>query len=434
MVFRILILACLVSFFSCDKNDNEELCSVEDCDFLNPYSFTLYPIKNGVEVAYGINFIVDGAGKSCLPEKLQFFISDDNVKFEEVDKKDEEDNSFVIENLDDGKIYFLKMINYHSTLDSHDSPIRSIVPGNVKFPRLVENPIQFNQDAVEDIRVSPNGNRFVFRRNTNDWRVGELNVIGSGKEVFQNAFQGEWNPNSSEDISFVQDTLVDILESLQGRTSRALVNVNINTGEKDILHLITDVYDFNDDVFSPEQYWIHEFHYSLDGQSIHLLSNKENGSINTFEKKVYENLFRLDLKSKDLYPISDFLSAQFDLVDFIEDPKNHGNFYLIGGENNQLHYYDPDKRELSPIDLDDSSISNIHINPSGDYLLFTSSRTGRSELWSYHLSTKKLVQVTNGKFYFPSFRWQHLSWISDSEFMVYINMNDIWEFAIFEIG
>jgi len=206
--------------------------------------------------------------------------------------------------------------------------------------------------------------------------------------------------------------------------------------------------DFNNDVYSPELYWIHGFHYSLDGQSIFFKSNKDNGGSSIFDQKVYDNIWKLDLVTKEIEVITDFFPLNFDLLDFVEDPKQEGNFYISGGERDvevvtednvyfvdrvDIHYYNSMDKSITPLFVSDEETEYLSVDPTGENLIFTTTTSGKSELRSYNISSQKQKQLTLSDEYRPLNRWYRINWTSPTEFTTNVIRDGELNFATFSL-
>ena len=433
---RIFIFLFLVLSISCSKEElpNEDCCPNENCSILNPFSFSSYPAKDGINVSYGLRSIVDGVGKTCYPEELTFSISDDGVGYQEVATVEAKEGTLLIDNLEDGREYYVKLANIHNELDPVAS-IQKAFAGEIPLPKFIDAP-SWGSNGYEDFRLSPLGNELIIRNNANNWFLASLEESNLRNQIAENAFNAQWNPYKATEIAIVEDIR---LESISAITSKRLVAIDVNSAARTILHEITNPWDFRYDSLNTELYWIHEFHYSLDGDAIYFMSNKDNKATDLQEKIIYNNIWRLDLQTKDIEPLSDFLSKKIELHDFIEDPKQKGNFYLSGYsfemEKAAIYYYNTQEQTLSPIHQinERSIIRQVQIDPIGNHLLYTSDRTGENELWSYNLLTNQVKQITSSNTYYPLSRWLHLNWISDNEFMTLVNHDNKNKFGVFSV-
>lgn len=441
LIFLLFIVLC-----SCDTDDDILMnipCSEENCKILNPFNFYVTPDKESLMITYGKSVFVDDFKKVCIPDALDFYISENNDDFIKVKRVVPSSGNFTIEGLDDGKEYFIKMVNRHCELDSIVAPIRSVFARKIPFPILIDN----IGNGFEDFRLSPDGDQFIYRSYTNNWYLSSLSNPQAGVKIIDDAFYAQWNPNSTTEISFVQQTSVNVLPNLQGTTSKYLKTIDITTNHETVLHEIEHLSEFNDE-HKPEQYWIHEFHYSINGTDIYFTSNKDNGSSTNLEKKVFNNIWKLDLATGSIESLSDFLPDEFEIRDFIEDPRNLGNFYITGStfgekvlmeaplfnsDRIDIHYYNSVDKTIKPIFISDHQENDISIDPRGDNLIYVSDRSGNNEIWCYNLSSQQVKQITNGATYSPAFRWHHLNWISDTEFMTYVRQDGDFKIAIFSI-
>lgn len=428
---RYFIILSILWLIGCKDDAIELACSEQDCTYLNPISLGLEPIDNGVIIHYGSYGHIDGPGLSCRPDGYEILMSEGQEEFIEVDAVSEENGSHLIENLVNGREYRFKLNALHCELDPVVSSVKVINAGEVELPDFVDN---FNQQ-FEDFRLAPDGEQYIYRTFDNDWYLSSLGNPGAGSKIMTDAFHAEWNPQNSLEIAYVKQTKVDVSPSLQGITSKALMLLDLSTGEESELHTIEHLHNFSTGEHHPEQYWIHEIQYALDGNSIYFITNKDNGSSSSYEKSVFENIYILDIATKSIEAITDFLPISFDLSDFIEDPLRPGNFYVLGkiedSDYADIFYLDKSTQELRTILSTDARKERISINPSGQVLTFSSFRTGYNEVWSYNVLTEEMIQITNSKAYTPTFKWHFYNWIADNEFVTYLEYNDVHGFGYF---
>jgi len=402
---QICIALLIILSLSCNKEELSIGChSTDDCSILNPFSFSSYPSKDGIDISYGIRGIIDGIGNTCCPEKIEFFISD-----------------------------YIKMVNIHSELESVSS-IQKISAGEIPIPKFLNSPSWVNDDYFEDLRLPPTGNQLILQNNLNDWFLTSFADSKIGPKIAKNVSNAQWNPHKATEVSIVERINID---AVNGITSKRLVAIDLNTASRNILHEITNPWNFNYDSLNTELYWIHKFNYSLDGEAIYFVSNKDNGATNLQEKSSYNNIWRLDLKTKEIEPLSDLLSMEIRLHDFTEDPKQTGNFYLSGYSfaigKSATYYYNTQEKTLSLIHQIDERMLQLSIDPLGKNLLYTSNRTGEDEIWAYNLLTNQLKQITNSSIYSPLSKWSHLNWITDNEFMTLVKHDNKKKFAVFRV-
>lgn len=436
----------LIIVGSCGRNTSlsEIECSGSNCQHLNAFTLTLAPGDKSIELRFSQTFIIDGTGQTCLPDALEFQISENNQEFENIATVDPFSMTLIVDKLENDKEYFIKMINIHCELDPIVSPVRSAIVGEVPLPEFINN----SGNGYDDFRLSSDGSQFIYRTNGDEWYLSSLDDPQTRIKIIDNAYYAEWNPNSDSEITYLQQTYVDILPNLQGITSKSIMHLDLNSNIETTLLEIDHLHDFNHEIHSPEKYWIHEFHYSLDDNSIYFVSNKDNGSSNNFEKEVYSNIWKVDLITGTLEALSDFLPIEFMMNDFIEDSRSIGNFYIIGsffseleeveGENSKhqstdIHYYNSADNSLTPIFETKNEEKNIDIDPLGDNLIFVSDKTGSDEIWSLNLTSKRLSQETNTAVYIPTSRWNYINWISDNQFMTYVKKGGDHNFATFSV-
>jgi len=163
---------------------------------------------------------------------------------------------------------------------------------------------------------------------------------------------------------------------------------------------------------------------------------------------VYDNIWKLDLVTKEIEVITDFFPLNFDLLDFVEDPKQEGNFYISGGERDvevvtednvyfvdrvDIHYYNSMDKSITPLFVSDEETEYLSVDPTGENLIFTTTTSGKSELRSYNISSQKQKQLTLSDEYRPLNRWYRINWTSPNEFTTNVIRDGELNFATFSV-
>ncbi len=406
-------------------------CAEEGCDYLNPFAFGVEGIEGAINLFYGQNSIIDVPGKVCNPDAIDFYISEDNITFEKVVRVNPYTSPHTIGDLQNGRTYFIKMVNAHCDLNPIQLGPFAVTAGVIPLPTFIQNTLPPSV-SIEDFRLSKDGNHMVVRNYANDWRHTSLNS-NSNYNIAVDAFHGEWSTQDDNEVAFVLQHIID-----NAWKSKSLIRINTENNNQEILHEVDDT----------EDYWIHEFHYSLDGESIYFQSNKDIGDVG-YDNRIYENIFHLDLETKELKQITDFYPEEFEMRDFIEDPQRPGNFYILGArygdkspgfggflvveDRIDIYYYDAATQTRTPVLMTDYKEEHLSIDGTGENLVFVSNQTGFKELWAYNLSTKEYKQLSNRTDTSPSYRWHHINWISDSEFMVFVEHLNVDKFAVYSL-
>jgi len=312
----------------------------------------------------------------------------------------------------------------------HIGPI-VVTAGKIPLPNFIDNPVNNN---FEDFRLSKDQNQFVFRNYSNDWRLTSFDNPGIQQAPAYDAFHADWNPQNENEVAFVLQQKID-----NAWKTKSLVSRNTETYEQTILHEVVD----------PDAYWIHEIKYALNENSIYFKSNKDHGGTGTYDHLIYENIFRLNIETKEIEMISDFTPEGFEISDYVEDPNSPGNFYILGGiygedsppvvgfpfprDKIDAYYFDSTSKLRTKIFDTDYEEKYISIDGRGENLVFVSNQTGLEELWSFNLMTQEMKQITNRIETSPSYRWHHINWISDTEFMVFVEHEGVDKFAVYSL-
>jgi|GEM_PF-4678396 len=444
VVIALLLFICL----GCNDDQLESMGSA-DCEYIHAIGLSLEPMRESILVNYSFfnlaNSPIDPSPNpklSCEPEEINILISSNGEDFQNIATLNQISGSYNIENLEDCDLITVKIEGKHPDLETV-SATRTAIVGEIVLPQFIDNPL-----SMEDFTLANNADQFIYRSTSDNWYLSSLSNPSRGQLIFEDVFRTRWNPKENHKVAGVENILVPILPNANGSTSKYLVEYNLNTGTKEILHEIKDHMDFNNDVYSPELYWIHEFNYSLDEQSIYFMSNKNNGGSSIFDQKVYDNIWKLNLATKEIEKVTDFFPLEFDLVDFIEDPKSKGNFYISGGERDvpieiddnvyfvdqfDIHYYNSADKTITPIFVNEEKIEYLNIDPSGENLVFTTKTSGKHELRSLNISSQKQKQLTFSDTYRPLNKWSHINWISSNEFMTNVIQDGNLKFAKFKI-
>jgi len=441
LVFATLLLLCI----GCQDDQS----SAGDCEYIHAMGLSVEPMSDAIMVNYGFFNPADAPidptpsrELSCEPEEVIISISSDGQNFETVATLTDISGSFLIEDLEDCKFVTVKVEGNHTDLRSV-SATRVAIVGEIASPQFTDHSL-----PMDDFTMARDNDRFIYRTTSDKCYLSSFSNPSQGQQVFNKTFRTRWNPNESNKVAGVENILVPILTNTNGIASKYLVEHDLDTGSKDTLHEITDHMDFKNDVYRPELYWIHEFHYSQDGQSIYFMSNKDNGGSTTTDQKVYDNIWRLDLTTRAIEALTDFLPLNFDLIDFVEDPKKPGNFYLSGGERDvqmgsgdsvyfvdreDIHYYDSADNSITPIFVSNEETQYLSIDPTGENLVFTTTTSGRPELRNLNTSTQKQKQLTYSTEYRALNKWSHINWLSSTEVVTNVLQDGDSKFAKFNI-
>lgn len=439
---KLIFLFLLFGLNSCEVD--EQLPNTGDCGVMNPIGFVASPLDKSVDLSFASTGHWDGPFLSCPPESFEVFMSDDGIDFTLLTSVEGSNGSHLVEDLENGDVFFFKVLAKHSELEAVQSQVLMVTVGLIPLPIIMDNPLSV---AFEVFSLGPDGDQFLYRSISDDWYVSSLSNPVVGEKLIDDSFQAKWNPHNDNEICFREKHYVQIAPNTNGVTSKSLVALNLVDGSENLLHEIEETMDFGTE-FIPEQYWIHDYHYSIDESSIYFTSNKDNGSTTRSEKHVFNNIWKLDLESKVIEPISDFLPINFEMKSFVEDPKSPNNFYVLGGTNGEVveiegaifnpeqvdvYYYNSTSQSLDLILETTYEEETLTINPSGEKLLITNAASGANELWSYDLTSKNLKQISQSNTYRPNKRYYYPSWISDTAFMLLLVHEDEFKLATFTL-
>jgi len=410
-------------FFACGKQDSETItCLNENCKFLCDYGLNVNRENNAVNFEIGKGKIIDAIGKICDPDALDFYISEDNIAFTKAGRISSTQPDFRIGGLDNDKSYYFKMVNLHCSLDSITSSTLVISPGESDLPTISNNPLSV---SIDEFQISTDKQQLLYRTVSDSWNLTSFNNPGVGTTLFGKSFDAIWL-NEDSKIAYVS-----LLKDGNFLRSHKLIILDPVSNEEEILHTIDNT----------EEYWIHSIVASLDGSSIYFKSNKDNGASTSQEKAVYDNIWKINLETKELEQLSNFLPLDFDLNDFQEDPLRPNNFYVLGGvysdisseRNFDLYYWNSNDKTLNPLLEDEFREYSININPDGTKLLLTSGRTGTSELWVYDVNTTALSQISDKSKYGKNAKWKNVIWKDNNTLLTYLYFEEIWQFVEFEV-
>jgi len=445
--FSILLLICI----GCgdDKLENVDSQSESDCEYIHSIGLSLEPMNESILIKYGFSNIAfspidptPAPELSCEPKEVEILITTNGIDFENVVTLNEINGSYLIDNLQNCEFITVKIEGHHPDLNTVSATRIGLV-GEPPLPQFISHPL-----PMEDFTLANDTDLFIYRTSSDNWYLSSIGNLTQDQLIFNDVFRTNWNPNKSNIVAGVENIDVQILPNLNGIASKYLVQYDLNTGTKEVLHEIEDHMDFKNDVYNPALYWIHDFHYSLDGQNIYFMSNKDNRGSSIFDQKVYDNIWKLDLETKEIEALTDFFPLNFDLIDFVEDPKNHGSFFISGGEREvevetddntyfidrkDIHYYNSTDNSITPIFVSNEEKEYLSINPSGDILLFTTTTSGIYELRSFNIQSQKQRQITFSDEYKPLNKWAKINWVSPSEFITNVNHDGELNFAIFNL-
>lgn len=446
---KFILFFIILLLLSCNKEDvldNEQGIeeTSKDCGVMNPIGFSASPLDKSVLLQFGGIGHWDGPFVSCSPEAYNVYMSEDGNEFTKLTRVEGSIGSHFVDNLENEEIYFFKVTALHSQLESVVSEIRMVKVGLLPLPSFIDNPLSTN---FEIFSLGPDGDKFLYRSSSDNWYMTSFSNPVQRKKVVDDSFSAKWNPHNDNEIIYREKQYIQITSNTNGVTSKSLMAVNLQDESKNPLHEISEYMDFGSE-FKPEQYWIHDFNYSLDATSIYYKSNKDNGSNTLTEKKVFNNIWKLNIATKEIQQVSDFLPLNFEIKSFVEDPKSPNNFYVLGGINGEVveiegALFNPDQVDVYYYNSTDQSLQLIletiyeedflDINPSGENLLIMNSSSGKGELWSFDLMSKSLSQITQSDSYRFNKHRYYPNWISDTEFMVSLIHEDDLKLAIFKI-
>ena len=442
---RKILLLLVLFMFSCGSDDLlDKIDEGIDCGILNPISLSVLPTDNSAELVFGSFGHFDGPFLSCPPQAYNLYMSEDGSQYERLTQFVGESGQWTVNGLENGETYFFRMTALHNHTDSVMSEVVMTTIGTIALPQFIDNPLSVN---FERFQLAPDEDRFLYRTSSDDWFLTSFSNPSERRKVIDDSFSAQWDPHNVDKVAYREKEYVQISTSTNGITTKALRQVDVNDLSEDDLHDIPTPMDFGD-VLKPEQYWIHGFAYALDGDRIYFESNKDNGSATLRDKKVFDNIWQLDIPSKSIKPLSDFLALNFEMKSFVEDPKAPNNFYVLGGFSGEVvessglfsnrdridvYYYNTSTQSLSLVLETIYEEKLLDINPSGDKLLITNTASGREEIWTYDITTKQLRQITQSQTYRYTKYTYYPNWTSDNTFMVSLYHNDVLKFGVFSI-
>jgi len=446
---RHLLVICIFLLASCSSDEPADGMPMDDtpCGVMDAIGFSVVPQDESVLLQWGAVGHFDGPFRSCSPEAFEVYEVADDGQSQLLAEIEGSAGTFLVEGLENGDIHSFKVIALHNELESVQSAVRTVRVGLIPLPQISDFPLALPQYSFELFFLAPDGDRFLYRNGSDDWYVSSFSNPATVTKVVDDSFLARWNPHQDNEVIYREKQYIQIASNTNGVTSKSMTAVNIDDGSKEVLHEISDYMDFGTE-HKPEQYWIHSFAYSADGQSIYFESNKDNGSTTLTEKKVYNNIWRLDRDTKVIEPLSDFLPIEFEMKTSVEDPKSPGNFYVLGGIAGEVveipdAVFNPEKVDVYYYNTADQSLTLVletiyeeeflDINPAGDQLLIVNSASGREEIWSYNLATQDLRQVTQSVQYRYTKHQYYPNWISDTEFMVSVYFDSEPKLAVFKI-
>ena len=383
---KLLYLFAFILLLSCSKdeipsNEEEEMEeTLDDCGVMNPVAFSVFPNDESVLVQLSSNGHWDGPFRSCPPESLKIYMSEDGNVFKKINEISGGFGTYLAENLVNGDIYYFKATALHSELDSISTETRMVRVGQIDLPSFIANPVSEN---FELFFLGPDNDKFIYRTGSDNWYLSAISEPTAPKKVVDDSFLAKWNPHNDNEITYREKQYIQISTNTNGVTSKSLKEVNLQDESQTCLHEISDNMDFGSE-FVPEQYWIHDFDYSIDATSIFFKSNKDNGSTNLTEKKVFNNIWKLDLESQAIEPLSNFYPENFEMISFSEDPNAPNNFYILGGirgatveiegapfnpDQIDIYYYNTADQTLTLVLETIYEENFMTINPAGDKLI-----------------------------------------------------------------
>lgn len=416
-------LIIVLFLFSCNTDDfNTPDCMEENCAILNDYDVLAIRDNESVTLRAFNNKIIDGLGKVCFPDALDFYISEDNVEFDLLGRNKTEDSEFLVSSLVNDKPYYFRMVSLHCELDSIVSHTLYVKPGEKNFPIPLNKSFPLK---IDEIQISNNNEHIIYQSTDRSWWLTSNDNPDRGEYLFEESFEALWLSDDTR-IAYVKL----IREGIYIRSHKLNV-FDISSKKERTLHTIQ----------IPGEYAISSIEASTDGEHLYFRSSKDNGASTRKDSSVYTNIWKIHVETGDMEKLTDFLPVDFDLQDYKEDPQQPGNFYVLGGPYLDyaserifdLFYWNQADHTFTPILEDEFQEKYLLVSPGGDKVLLSSERSGITEIWIYDLNTSNLYQLTDRLSYGEKVSWINFIWKDNSTLLGYLKYNGVWQFVEFEV-
>ncbi|NNE26659.1 MAG: hypothetical protein HKN09_07430, partial [Saprospiraceae bacterium] len=386
---------------------------------LNSYAIGAVRSDGAVDLNWGIYQIIDSWQKVCYPDAADIYMSVDKLNFEKIESISAEESTLTVSNLENDKIYYFRIVSLHCDLDSIVSGAIMIQPGPNQFPTLTGDVII---SSVEKFRLSDDKQKVIYKPSSDEWYVADYNPMSSGKKLSDKSFHADWLPDN------IHVACINLMRKDNALYSHSIDLYNVETFQTTNLHTIENLGD----------YYMGGLQASLDGNALFFYSNK---SIGQSESTPLRNIWSLNMQSQELTKLTDFDAIDFEMTDFIEDPNNPNNFYIIGGDYEMywsnrkydIYYWNTIDQTLTPILLDAYYDKIESISPLGDKILLESSRSGRSEFWVYNLLSEQISQVSDWHLYGSNKFRTNVEWTDNNTLLVHMSLFDQKGFAEFKV-
>ena len=165
-----------------------------------------------------------------------------------------------------------------------------------------------------------------------------------------------------------------------------------------------------------DNYYVINPTFSPAGEIITFLSSKDNSDIYTYD------LWKINTVTKEQTKITNFEAIGFITDSQYEWAISGEEIYLEGryirSNTNDIYKMNLSTKLLSPVIESCWDERTPSLSPDNTKIAFISDRTGKDELWIYHLVKSKYCQVTGEPSYDFDSRYTNLQWLNNDQILI----------------
>lgn len=334
------------------------------------------------------------------PDYFEVLISEDNTRFTLYSKVDVSTASIAIQDLTNGKPYYIKVTSLKDKYDSKTSNTVMTVPSEEPNIKLYNGNMDY---SIEKVSTSFDMSYVSFISNHNTGQdVLYYKAIDSDtiKRIEENSYGVEWSKTTN--------TLVYLTSIKEGNMiypNKLKIFETETLETKTLLEVPYDMYYIMNPKFTPK------------GELISFLSSENNS-----EKYIYD-LWSYNPSSKKKTKITNFEAIGF-LINSEYDWSISGEeFYMDGRYNtsstsNNIYKINTKTMTIIPIIESSWNDRNPSLSPDMTKLLFVSDRSGKNEVWQYQMDGQKLMQITGGNAFYFDARYSNIQWLNNKELLI----------------
>lgn len=347
------------------------------------------------------------------PDKFEIFVSEENqTDFHKlVELENENEYSYSIENLENGKAYYFYVTSIKNGYDRLTSDTIVVIPNNRIQPEcLVESAYPH---TIVSTSVAPDIEKIAYVDKYYSWNGGEnccmtvsifvSNLDGSASELLEiNGYEPHWSPHNDKIVYRTENNETNLGNGIPSQI--ALYDYNTKTITK-----LT-----NDTVFNYAPV------FSKNGELVLFQSSKNVPDIYS------TNIWLVNITTKEQKQLTDISNSGIlntgkpNWIDAV-------NFLFHAMTNDYKHQiYESSINSNVIIKVIDSDWNDYcpSISPNEKTIAFISDRSGSNQIWLYYLDNGNLKQITgyseDGSI---DESWSRIEWIDNENIMFTLGEN-----------